>query len=72
MAFQNKKTTQEQLKDIFSYQQYLKTDNEPTLKIFQTPEGQYLHVTRIEQTTEEGKISNAMQGFYNSLTEGDG
>ena len=72
MAFQNKKTTQEQLKDIFSYQQYLKTDNEPTLKIFQTPEGQYLNVTRIEQTTEEGKISNAMQGFYNSLTEGDG
>jgi len=72
MAFQNKKPIQEQLKDIFSYQQYLKTDNEPTLKIFQTPEGQYLHVTRIEQTTEEGKISNAMQGFYNSLTEGDG
>jgi surface antigen len=72
MAFQNKKPIQEQLKDIFSYQQYLKTDNEPTLKIFQTPEGQYLHVTRVEQTTEEGKISNAMQGFYNSLTEGDG
>ena len=72
MAFQNKKPIQEQLKDIFSYQQYLKTDNEPTLKIFQTPEGQYLHVTRIEQTTEEGKISNAMQGLYHSLTEGDG
>jgi hypothetical protein len=72
MAFQNKKPIQEQLKDIFSYQQYLKTDNEPTLKIFQTPEGQYLHVTRVEQTTEEAKISNAMQGFYNSLTEGDG
>jgi len=72
MAFHKSKPIEAQLKDIFSYQQYLKTDNEPTLKIFQTPEGQYLHVTRIEQTQEEAKVSNAMQGFYQSLTEGDG
>ena len=72
MAFHKSKPIEAQLKDIFSYQQYLKTDNEQTLKIFQTPDGQYLHVTRIEQTQEEGKVSNAMQGFYQSLTEGDG
>ena len=72
MAFHKSKPIEAQLKDIFSYQQYLKTDNEPTLKIFQTPEGMYLNVTRIEQTQEEGKVSNAMQGFYQSLTEGDG
>lgn len=72
MAFHKSKPIEAQLQDIFSYQQYLKTDNEPTLKIFQTQDGQYLNVTRIEQTQEEAKISNAMQGFYQSLTEGDG
>ena len=61
----NKNTTQI-LSDIMDYSKYLKTDNDPSLKIFQTPEGFYLNVTRIEQTEEEKTASEGMEKFYNS------
>jgi hypothetical protein len=66
MAFQMNKNTTQILSDIMDYSKYLKTDNDPSLKIFQTPEGFYLNVTRIEQTEEEKTTSEGMEKFYNS------
>jgi hypothetical protein len=66
MAFQINKNTTQILSDIMDYSKYLKTDNDPSLKIFQTPEGFYLNVTRIEQTEEEKTVSEGMEKFYNS------
>lgn len=63
MAFLKKDATQ-LLGDIINYTQYLKTDNDPSLKIFQTPEGYYLNVTRIEQTEEEKQVGEEMEKFY--------
>ena len=54
------------LADITNYQKYLKTDSDPSLKVFQSPEGFYLNVTRIEQTEEEKKVSEGMEKFYNN------
>jgi len=50
--------------DITNYQKYLKTDTDTALKVFQTPEGYYLNITRIEQTEEEKKVSEGMEKFY--------
>lgn len=66
MAFHAKKTTTQLLSDIMDYSKYLKTDNDPTLKLFQAPEGFYLNVTRIEQTQEEKTVSEGMEKFYNN------
>jgi len=54
------------LGDIINYTQYLKTENDESLKRFKTPEGYYLNITRIEQTEEEKKISEEMEKFYNN------
>ena len=72
MAFQKSKNIRQVLYDIYDYKQYLKTDSDTALKVFQTPEGHYLHVTRIEQTPEEAQRSAAVQGFYQSLEGQDG
>ena len=72
MAFQKSKNIRQVLYDIYDYKQYLKTDSDAILKVFQTPEGHYLHVTRIEQTPEEAQRSAAVQGFYQSLEGQDG
>ncbi len=64
MAFHKKKDTETQIAEIINYHQYLKKDDDPVLKIFKTPEGHYLNITRIEQTEEEKKISDMMEKFY--------
>jgi hypothetical protein len=64
MAFHAKKDTSQILHDLLDYSKYLKTDNDPTLKQFQTPEGFYLNVTRVEQTDDEKKVSDGMEKFY--------
>ena len=67
MAFHKTKDPLQHIQDITDYQKFLKTDADSALKVFQTPEGFYLHVTRIEQTAEEAQQSAAIQGFYQSL-----
>jgi hypothetical protein len=67
MAFHKAKDPLQHINEIVNYPQYLKKDTDPALKMFQTPEGFYLHVTRIEQTPEEAKMGAAIQGFYQSL-----
>lgn len=52
------------LADIAGYQKFLKKDSDPSLKVFQSPEGFYLNVTRIEQTDEERNISESMEKIY--------
>jgi hypothetical protein len=69
MAFPKHKDPLQHINEIVNYPQYLKRDADPALKIFQTPEGFYLHVTRIEQTPEEAKMSNAVQGFYEAIAK---
>jgi hypothetical protein len=64
MAFNMNKDASKLLADITNYQKYLKTDSDPSLKVFQSPEGFYLNVTRIEQTEEEKKASEGMEKFY--------
>ncbi len=66
MAFHSRKDTNTQIKEIMNYHHYLKTDTDPSLRMFQTPEGFYLNVTRIEQTEEEKKCSESMETFYNN------
>lgn len=67
MAFHKTKDPLQHIQEIANYQKYLKTDADSALKVFQTPEGIYLHVTRIEQTPEEAQRSAAVQGFYQAL-----
>jgi hypothetical protein len=67
MAFHIKKSPSQLVNDITNYQQYLKSDD--ALKHFQTPEGIYLNITRIEQTEEEKKISEGMEKFYNNYRD---
>jgi hypothetical protein len=69
MAFHNKKETTQMLSEIINYQQFLKTDNDPVLKTFQTPEGIYLNIIRIEQTEQEQKTSQQMENFYNNYRD---
>ena len=66
MAFHMNQDASKLLADITNYQQYLKTESDPSLKVFQSPEGFYLNVTRIEQTEEEKKASEGMEKFYNN------
>lgn len=66
MAFHMNQDASKLLADITNYQKYLKTDSDPSLKVFQSPEGFYLNVTRIEQTEEEKKVSEGMEKFYNN------
>jgi hypothetical protein len=67
MAFHNKKTSTAILSDIMNYQQYLKSDD--ALKHYQTPEGFYLNITKIEQTPEEKEMSEKMEKFYNNYRD---
>jgi len=69
MAFQNKKETTQVVNELLNYQQFLKTDNDTVLKKFQTQEGVYLNITRIEQTPEEKKVSEQMENFYNNYRD---
>jgi hypothetical protein len=64
MAFHINQDINKVLANIANYQQYLKKDSDPSLKVFQSPEGFYLNITRIEQTDEERKISESMEKFY--------
>lgn len=64
MAF--KKIDTSDLSTILDYTRFLKKPEDPSLKVFQTPEGFYLNVTRIEQTQEEKEISEKMSEFYKS------
>jgi len=64
MAFHMNQDASKLLADISNYQKYLKTDSDPSLKVFQSPEGFYLNVTRIDQTEEEKKTSEGMEKFY--------
>jgi len=66
MAFHMNQDPATLIADITNYQKYLKTDTDPALKVFQTPEGYYLNITRIEQTEEEKKVSEGMEKFYNN------
>ena len=66
MAFHMNQDASKLLADITNYQKYLKTDSDPSLKVFQSPEGFYLNITRIEQTEEEKKVSEGMEKFYNN------
>ena len=66
MAFHMNQDSSKLLADIANYQKYLKTDSDPSLKVFQSPEGFYLNITRIEQTEEEKKVSEGMEKFYNN------
>ena len=66
MAFHMNQDASKLLADIANYRKYLKTDSDPSLKVFQSPEGFYLNVTRIEQTEEEKKVSEGMEKFYNN------
>ena len=70
MAFHTKKEiTGEYLKEILDYNKYLKTPDDNTIKRFQTPEGLFLNITRIEQTEEEQKKSESMEKFYNNYRD---
>lgn len=69
MAFHKKKDSETQIAEIMNYQQYLKKDDDPVLRTFQTPEGFYLNVTRIEQTEDEKKCSDMMEKFYKNYRE---
>ena len=64
MAFNFKKDPRQIIGDIINYEKFLKKDDDPSLKVFQTNEGYYLNVTRIEQTEEEKKMSEHMEKFY--------
>lgn len=66
MAFHSRKDTTTQMKELMNYQQFLKVDSDPALRTFQTPDGYYLNVTRIEQTDDEKKCSESMEKFYNN------
>jgi hypothetical protein len=68
MAFVKKETTQI-MNEVINYHQFLKTDNDTVLKKFQTPEGVYLNITRIEQTPEEKTVSEQMEKFYNNYRD---
>ena len=65
MAFQKINLTSKGLTNILNYNQFLKKPDDPTLRVFQSPEGYFLNVTRIEQTPEEEKMSKEMEQFYN-------
>jgi len=67
MAFHVKKSPSQMMSDVLNYQQYLKKDD--ALKHFQTPEGIYLNITRIEQTEEQKKVSDGMEKFYNNYRD---
>jgi len=64
MAFHLNQDAKKLLEDIANYKKYLKTDSDPSLKVFQSPEGFYLNITRIEQTDEQKRISEGMERFY--------
>ena len=64
MAFNFKKDPRQIMNDIVNYDKYLKKDDDPSLKVFQAPEGYYFNITKIEQTEEEKKISEHMEKFY--------
>jgi hypothetical protein len=66
MAFHINQEPSKLLSDIANYEKYLKKDSDPALKAFQSPEGFYLNITRIEQTEEEKKVSEGMEKFYNN------
>lgn len=67
MAFHVKKSPSQMINDVINYQQYIKNDS--ALKHFQTPEGVYLNITRIEQTEDEKKMSENMEKFYNNYRD---
>jgi len=67
MAFHNKKNPSAVIADIMNYQQYLKSDD--ALKHYQTPEGFYLNITKIEQTPAEKDMSEKMEKFYNNYRD---
>ena len=66
MAFHMNQDPSKLIYDISNYEKYLKKDTDPTLKAFQSPDGFYLNITRIEQTEEEKKVSEGMEKFYNN------
>lgn len=63
MAF---KKSSSDISTILDYSRFLKKPGDPSLKVFQTPEGIFLNVTRIEQTPEEKEMSEKMSEFYKS------
>lgn len=67
MAFHNKKNPSAIISDIMNYQQYLKSDD--ALKHYQTPDGFYLNITKIEQTPAEKIMSEKMENFYNDYRD---
>lgn len=67
MAFHAKKSPSQMMSDVINYKQYLK--DESALKHFQTQEGVYLNITRIEQTEEQKKMSENMEKFYNNYRD---
>jgi hypothetical protein len=66
MAFHMNQDHSKLISDIATFQKYLKKDTDPELKAFQSPEGYYLNITRIEQTEEQKKVSEGMEKFYNN------
>ena len=67
MAFKMNKSHEQIVNEITNYHQYLKKDGDLTQ--FQTPEGFYLNITRIEQTKEEKEVSEKMEKFYNNYRD---
>lgn len=67
MAFRKNQLTSSELAKILDYTQYLKTEDDPAIRRFKTPEGYYLNITHIDQTPEEKAISESIQRLSEQL-----
>lgn len=67
MAFKKNQLTSSELAKILDYTQYLKTEDDPAIRRFKTPEGYYLNITHIEQTQEQKEISESIQRLSEQL-----
>jgi hypothetical protein len=57
---------------MLDYTQFLKTEDDPVLRSFKTPEGFYLNITKVDQTPEEEANSKAVEQFqknYQSILQ---
>lgn len=61
MAFRKNQLTSSELVNILNYTQYLKTEDDQAIRRFKTPEGYYLNITHIDQTSEQKEISESIQ-----------
>jgi hypothetical protein len=67
MAFKRTQLTSGELTKILDYSQYLKTEDDPSIRRFKSPEGYWFNVTHIDQTPEQKAISESIQRLSKEL-----